>query len=274
MTYPELFEIISQECIQRGFKEFKSQELSLLLWSFAKTNTKSLELFNNVVKECINRRLTEFKPQEISNLCWSLATMDLYNEEVFNMVSGECLKLELQEFNHQSIAMLIWSFGQFEIRDEVLFNLVAEECLRRHGMYGFTEQEFHMIIGAFANVRLFSQPLFQVVGDECVRRTLVDFSSYAITILVVSFGLFDFRHDGFFHEVAREVLRQGFMLFGNSHLGVLRWAFSKYPVQYPELIETIDVEAYVRDILQETVTFIPEARTLLNLERDQAVFEL
>jgi hypothetical protein len=55
---------------------------------------------------------------------------------------------------------------------------------------------------------------------------------------------FDFRHDGFFHEVAREVLKRGFITFGNSPLGVLRWAFSKYPIQYLELIEAIDVEAY------------------------------
>jgi hypothetical protein len=61
-------------------------------------------------------------------------------------------------------------------------------------------------------------------------------------------------------------LRRNVAGFGNSLLGVLRWAFSKYPIQYPELIEAIDVEAYVRDILQETVTFIPEARTLLQLE--------
>jgi hypothetical protein len=101
-----------------------------------------------------------------------------------------------------------------------------------------------------------------------VKRTLIDFSSYTITILVVSFGLFDFLHDGFFHEVAREVLNRTLWYFGNSCLGVLRWAFSKYPVQYPELIEAIDVEAYSRDILQETVTFIPEAHTLLQLEQD------
>jgi hypothetical protein len=47
-----------------------------------------------------------------------------------------------------------------------------------------------------------------------------------------SFGLFDCRHDGFFHEVAREVLRRNVAGFG-----------------------AIDVEAYARDILQETVTF-------------------
>jgi hypothetical protein len=100
-----------------------------------------------------------------------------------------------------------------------------------------------------------------------LKEHLIDFSSYAITILVVSFGLFDFRHDGFFNEVAREVLNRTLWYFGNSHLGVLRWAFSKYPIQYPQLIEAIDVEAYVRDILQETVTFIPEARILLQLEQ-------
>jgi hypothetical protein len=169
-------------------------------------------------------------------------------------------------YQHQIVMMLIWSFGQFEIRDESLFNLVAEECLRRRGVDGFTEQHLHMIIGAFGNIRLFSQPLFQLVGDECIKRTLIDFSSYTIAILVVSFGLFDFRHDGFFHEVAGEVLTQGFRDFGNSLLGVLRWAFSKYPIQYPELIEAIDVEAFYRDILMDTVTFIPEARTLLQLE--------
>jgi hypothetical protein len=140
-------------------------------------------------------------------------------------------------------------------------------------MDGFNEQQFHMIIGAFANVRLFSQPLFQVVGDECVKRTLVDFSSYAITILVVSFGLFDFRHDGFFHEVAHEVLTQGFAMFGNSLLGVLRWAFSKYPIQYPELIEAIDAEAFYRGILMETVTFVPEARMLLMEEQQNMSFK-
>jgi hypothetical protein len=122
-----------------------------------------------------------------------------------------------------------------------------------------------MIIGAFANVRLlFSQPLFQFVGDECVRRTLVDFIPYSTTILVVSFGLFDFRHDGFFHEVAREVLNHGLRGVGNSPLGALRWAFSKYPIQYAGLIETIEVEAYVRDIVQETVTFVPKSTYIID----------
>jgi hypothetical protein len=124
-------------------------------------------------------------------------------------------------------------------------------------MDGFTEQHFHMII-------VYSQ----FVGDECVNRTLIDFSSYTIAILVVSFGLFDFRHDGFFHEVAREVLNRTLWYFGYSHLGVLRWAFSKYPIQYPELIEAIDAEAYCRDILQETVTFIPAAHDLLKQEQE------
>jgi hypothetical protein len=40
-------------------------------------------------------------------------------------------------------------------------------------------------------------------------------------------------------------------------------AFSKYPIQYPELIEAIDVEAFMSGIfLQQTVTFIPEAHSL------------
>jgi hypothetical protein len=97
----------------------------------------------------------------------------------------------IQSSTYSNVNLVI---GQFEIRDESLFNLVAEECLRRHGIDGFNEQQFHMIIGAFANVRLFSKPLFQFVGDECVRRTLIpNFNPYTITILVVSFGLFDFR---------------------------------------------------------------------------------
>jgi hypothetical protein len=64
-------------------------------------------------------------------------------------------------------------------------------------------------------------------------------------------------------------LRRNVDGFGNSFLGVLRWAFAKYPIQYSEFIEAIDAEAFYRGILMETVAFVPEARTLLELEQEQ-----
>jgi hypothetical protein len=113
----------------------------------------------------------------------------------------------------------------------------------------FDQQGISNILWSFATLNVKDELLFQ--------------SSYTITILVVSFGLFDFRHDGFFHEVATEVLNRTLWYFGYSPLGVLRWTFSKYPIQYPEFIEAIDAEAYCRDILMETVTFVPDASILL-----------
>jgi hypothetical protein len=67
----------------------------------------------------------------------------------------------------------------------------------------------------------------------------------------------------------KEILKRGFNKFGNSPLGVLRWAFSKYQIQYTALIEALDEEAYKRYSLDEIINFVPEARVLWVRERQQ-----
>jgi hypothetical protein len=91
------------------------------------------------------------------------------------------------------------------------------------------------------------------VADECARRGLCDFDSMSMSVIVVGLGMFGVRHDPFFTEVVRESLARGLHKFGHSHLTVMRWTFSHYPVQYTEFIASINQEMLRRGITDEVM---------------------
>jgi hypothetical protein len=86
---------------------------------------------------------------------------------------------------------------KFKINHYLLKNVILE-CINR-GLTEFKPQSISNLCWSLATMDFYVEKFFNMVSTECVKRTLIpNFIPYTITILVVSFALFDFRHDRFF----------------------------------------------------------------------------
>ena len=100
-------------------KTFKAQDISNILWAFAKLGIKQEEIFNVFVPQIIAKVKT-FKAQEIANILWAFAKLGIKCEEIFNVFVPQII-LKAITFNSQNISNILWAFAKSKIINEEMF---------------------------------------------------------------------------------------------------------------------------------------------------------
>ena len=80
--------------------EFKPQEISILVWSYARLSEHHPKLFEKVGVVILEQdSLDSFEPQNLSNLVWAYATANIHHPGLFKKVGDAIVDLDSLEHN-------------------------------------------------------------------------------------------------------------------------------------------------------------------------------
>ena len=108
-------------------KHFNSQDLSNMLWSYAKLESSNLLLFKAAGDSIVDMNdLSEFKPQELSNIIWAYATAGESHPQLYRKFADHIVAMkDLQHFKPQELSNFLWAYATVGIIDLHLFTSFA-----------------------------------------------------------------------------------------------------------------------------------------------------
>ncbi|CAK0808342.1 unnamed protein product [Prorocentrum cordatum] len=142
--------------------EFKSFELSNLIWAYAKLSfglCVGSQLFTAVSKHVMQRKTDDFSLQSLSMVVWSFATAKQKQMSMFQSLAVE-IHSKAADAKPQEIANILWAFAKSQAAEVPLFNRLADAALAGNLLGTFKPQELSNTIWAFATVALHHAPLF------------------------------------------------------------------------------------------------------------------
>lgn len=140
-VYPEkLFQAVAEDIIKRqrsrvrgGLQDFKDQEVSSLLISFARANVIDPPLLTAIEKDlCRPGRLGGFGRQALSNTLWALATLRWYPQHVLPHITA-ALEPVVAGMQSQEIANILWAYARLGYHPgSLLGSFLREVALTAH----------------------------------------------------------------------------------------------------------------------------------------------
>ncbi|KAH9253198.1 hypothetical protein BASA81_008880 [Batrachochytrium salamandrivorans] len=186
----ELFDRFAIEVTRRGFAEFQPQGISNILWGFAERGEPVLEMLAKLDQVLV----TEFKPVDVANVFWALAV--LQQQPPTPQSSGILPKLaelvveqpNLNAYSTQALCNILWSCAKLQIRDAKLLRAICKE-LEARDMLQWTPQDFANIVWSLG--KLNHVPLFlgNISTLLTVSHLLQRFSTEALASLLLGFAL-------------------------------------------------------------------------------------
>jgi hypothetical protein len=101
-----------------------------------------IELFN-LLADWTKYKIRDFYSQNISNLAWSFAVMNIHNIELFDLIANET-KNKINNFNSQEISNLAWSFAVLNIKNVELLEILIDK-LNEDDVFIFGETQLYYV---------------------------------------------------------------------------------------------------------------------------------
>ena len=98
------------EAVHGELGHFNPQELSNVVWAFAKAGHASAELFH-AISEVVHRRLGCFNGQDLSNTLWAFAKAGHASPKLFHAISAEMVHRGLDGYDPQHLSNTAWAFA-------------------------------------------------------------------------------------------------------------------------------------------------------------------
>eukprot|EP00984_Skeletonema_dohrnii_P001565 scaffold488_cov109-Skeletonema_dohrnii-CCMP3373.AAC.10 len=243
----------------RNLNQFKPQELSNILWAYAKIDDPSPQLFNKVADHIVGlRNLNNFIPQNMSNIVWANAKVSNSSPQLFNKVANQIVGLRnLNQFKPQELSNILWAYAKIDDPSPQLFNKVADHIMRLDDMNGFVPQALSNILWAYAKVDDPSPQLFDKVANHIVvHDNLSEYTPQNISNIVWALAKLGFFNDSLFEKIANHLCTEEHLLttFNGQDFSMLMWAFSVANAEYPLLFEKITEQLLEFDNLNDFTT--------------------
>jgi hypothetical protein len=108
---------------------FKPGNCAMLAWAFAKADIRSERLFGAMAeRSCCEKIMAGLTAQELSNLVWSYAKLGHSGEEIYKHAAKHGIA-RIAEFTTTELSNLVWAFAQASVIDEPFFRAVAQRAL-------------------------------------------------------------------------------------------------------------------------------------------------
>jgi hypothetical protein len=239
--------------ITRRTRDFKSQELSNAVWSFATLGFGISEqdpknILNDYIfletddlegdKELVSKammavakssrdKIGVFREQELNNLAWSYARLGQWEEtELFEAIGREFSK-PWRRFDGQDVGTTLWSFATMEYVNNEIMLMIASR-LRLNLIHTFKPQELSNVCWALATGGIVPKYIdafdTTLVSPDKRPRSLKDISDDPITMA--------------FASAAQELMRRP-EAFKTQEIKDILWAFSKIGMRHPALFKFV-----------------------------------
>lgn len=151
---------------------FKPQELSNLLWAYARLGMSHPDLFREAGDAvALLEGLGRFTGQALSNLVWSYATAKERHPELFAKVADHILSLKSWgNFQPQTFSNVLWAYASAEFSHPALIKRMGDHIASLDDLSEFRAQHLSNIPWAYARVREAHPALFGRIVDAAVER--------------------------------------------------------------------------------------------------------
>ena len=185
--------------------DFKSQELSLLLWSMASANASHGSAADAIAFEFLRRGCHSFDAQSTATVAYSAAALLIANEPLWSAI-GIGSADRVAEFSDRQLANLVWGFATvLHIDCTVVFQRVAQEA----PVARLAPIDLSLVAWAMAKVSQKEQTFYDQVADAVLAKHAAWARSDTrnIATLLYSLALAEQAtgHDAAFRELAAAV---------------------------------------------------------------------
>ena len=167
---------------------FNSQDLSNMLWSYAKLESSNLVLFKAAGDLIVVKHdLSEFWPQHFSNILWSYATAGQSHPKLFSKLGDNIVAMrDLGQFKPQDLSNILWSYATTGKSHPLLFQKLALVAISRCNK--FNPQEIANSLWAHATVGIIDQHLFTSFAPA-VKSVLGQCNSQALANIAWAYAV-------------------------------------------------------------------------------------
>jgi len=246
----QVFRVVESEMMRRGLKSYVPQDIANSVWAFVTAGQSSHVLFELVENDVAQRGVACFKSQELANLVWALAKADYPMTTFLDLVEKDILKRDLSEFMPQELSNLAWAFATAGRKSEAeqLFKAIEREILAR-GPTRFKSQELANTAWAFAKTTHDSPMLFDALQKELLlNRNLEMFIPQELSNLLWSYAKLGYASPKLFHAIGLEILRRGLGSFKTQELSNAVWAHATTGQGFSRLFVAVESEALKRGL--------------------------
>ena len=123
--------------------EFKAQEISNTVWSFATTEVSHPALFEKLAGHIISLDyLNEFKGQNLANTTWAFAKATVSQPRFYDKVGAHIVSLDtLGEFDEQAICNLVCAFRKADVHNPQLYDKLVDAAIQKQDEFSIRQLE-------------------------------------------------------------------------------------------------------------------------------------
>jgi len=244
----DIFRVIEAEMLRRGLSAYVPQDIANSVWAFVTAGASTPEVLALVEKDVCQRGVDCFKSQELANLVWAMAKADYPMMSFLGLVEKEVLRRDLVTFMPQELSNVVWAFATAGCKGEELFKAVEREILER-GPKGFKSQELANTAWAYAKTAQEAPLLFDAIEQELVtHRNLELFIPQELSNVLWSFAKLGHASPRLFKAMGNEMLRRGLGTFKTQELSNAVWAHAATGQSLTKLFVAVETEALNRGL--------------------------
>ena len=150
-----------------------NKQLSQLCWAFAKyhTHIDVEEIFHALRKEIFSRQLSDLTSEEMCLIVWSFAEYGVPDTgEFYRLIGNEILTRDLNQFQPWMVASFAFAYSGVESLNIEVFKVVEEQLFQREDLKPFATNDLVMLVLAFARVGKLHPELFKLLETVMVKR--------------------------------------------------------------------------------------------------------
>ncbi len=213
--------------------QFKAQDFSNLVWSFAKLSISHQELFEKVAEQIVSCNLHSFNSQALSNTLWAYAALNMHNPRLFDEMANHIVRIPLRNFAPQELSTTLWAFAKFGAFDQKLFENVATH-ISQLSFKQWKPQELSNVMWAYATAGIAGEMvtvLFEKAANHIAGlRSLDQFAPQAFSNILWACASCGIYHKRLFNRVAEQIVGPSMLdrlKFEPVALTNIVWAYGK-----------------------------------------------
>jgi hypothetical protein len=224
-------------------QHFNSQDLSNMLWSYAKLGSSNLVLFKSAGDLIVGKNdLIEFKPQELSNIVWSYSTAGEAHKRLFSKVADHIVTMkDLKHFNSQDLSNMLWAYATAVQPHLMLFSKLGDHIVTMKDFSAFMPQALSNIVWSYATAGEAHSQLYKELANHIVAmKDLRSFLPQHFSNILWSYATAGQSHSKLFsklgdHIVAMKDLGQ----FKPQELSIIVWSYATMGQMHPQLFSKL-----------------------------------
>lgn len=221
----EFFNCLGAEVTRRGVHGFDTEELSMLVWSFAKRCPNVKSVFDIVEKELHIRGISKLRNEEFSLILWSFAKSGNLSAELFNACHEEILSRDMSLFKAHQLSQLIWAFGMATVPSLGFFNIAEKEVLSN--ISHFSDKELCMMLHGFSRASAGTHKVFTTLEREVLERNIPENNPGIIPELASVFSKCNYEATLMFDIIEKVLKTTDQSVFSEQELQDIKMAFFK-----------------------------------------------